>query len=244
MAVLWIRNGAIIFTIGRLTCARALKDKASEYAEALKLTQASCQQWYNITDYSESHDEVGNVNDRLANVGGYGKGLRRNKAAATATMLSRGIPLFFMGVEVGESSQFYFDSTQPLDLERYENDINYRRVRDWWKTLINLRKHNNSIQGPAPLDAHYVEDLILAFSRGEGKDYYVVVNFGDGPVSRNLGQMNLPEGTYRELWNFTWPDFQVEFEDEHTNGGRDAWLNRASQLQIPDYGAIVLEKRS
>jgi 1,4-alpha-glucan branching enzyme len=223
---------------------KGFPDQTGALATALQLTQTSCQEWYNITAYSESHDEVGNVNDRIANIGGYRKGLRRNKVAATATLFSRGIPLLFMGEEAGESGQFCFDSTQPLDLERYTTDPNNQRVRDWWKTLLHLRKHNNRIQGPAPLTVHYVEDLLLAFSRGETQDYFVVVNFGDGPVTRNLGQINLPGGNYRELWNSTWPAFQVEFEDEHTNGGREAWLNRTSQLQIPDYGAIVLEKRS
>lgn len=222
---------------------KGFSDKASEYADALKLTHTSCQQWYNITEYSESHDEVGNVNDRIANVGGYRKGLRRNKVAAATTILSRGIPMFFMGEEAGEAKQFLSGSPEPLNLDLYLNDPNHQRVRDWWKALIELRKHNNSIQGPSPVDVHYVENSILAFSRGEGKDYYVVVNFGDGPTTRNLGQMNLPDGNYRELWNSTWPAFQVEFEDEHANGGRDAWLNRGSQLQIPDYGAVVLERR-
>lgn len=56
--------------------------------------------------------------------------------------------------------------------------------------------------------------------------------------------LNLPGGTYRELWNTTWPAFAVasESEGEHTNGGRDARLDRGMALEVPDYGAFVIER--
>ena len=74
-----------------------------------------------------------------------------------------------------------------------------------------------------------------------GDDYFVVLNFGGWSGSKNLAAMNLPNRTYRELWNSTWPVFAVEEEDEHTNGGRSARLNRGHSLRVPDYGAVVLE---
>jgi hypothetical protein len=50
------------------------------------------------------------------------------------------------------------------------------------------------------------------------------MSFGGWSGHRPLWELNLPDRSYRELWNSTWPAFAVlgEEEDEHTNGGRDA----------------------
>lgn len=68
------------------------------------------------------------------------------------------------------------------------------------------------------------------------------MNFGPWAGWKPLWELNLPDGRYRELWNSTWPAFQVEFEDEHANGGRDARLRRGDWLHVPDYGPLVLER--
>ena len=103
---------------------------------------------------------------------------------------------------------------------------------------------NPAVKGPAPLDDRLREGQLLAFTRGEGHDFFVVLNFGGWSGRRRLAEMNLPGATYRELWNSTWPAFVVEGEqeDEHTNGGRDARLSGNDWLHIPDYGAVILEK--
>jgi 1,4-alpha-glucan branching enzyme len=222
---------------------RGASGDASRLAEAMQIGARACDEWYNVTCYSESHDEVGNLPDRIAQVGGMGRGLRLNKVASAATLLSRGIPLWFMGQEWGETAQFRFDSDEALDLGRYREKPDIGRVRRWWQTLIDFRRDNPKIQGPAPLNVHWVEGPRLAFSRGAGAEFFVVLNFGAAAVTRNLGAINLPgEGSYKELWNSTWPAFQVEWEDEHSNGGRDARLHRWDALHIPDYGAVILER--
>jgi hypothetical protein len=38
----------------------------SALADAFKLSHTACDNWYKVTNYSESHDEVGNVRDRIA----------------------------------------------------------------------------------------------------------------------------------------------------------------------------------
>jgi hypothetical protein len=45
--------------------------------------------------------------------------------------------------------------------------------------------------------------------------------------------------------NSTWGDYRVEAEseDEHSNGGWDAHLDRSRWLNVPDYGVVLLEKR-
>ncbi|MBN1981591.1 MAG: alpha amylase C-terminal domain-containing protein [Chitinivibrionales bacterium] len=224
------------------TC-REYTDRMSQFAEALKYSQEKCQQWYNVVNYSESHDEVGNQNLRIAYVSHFGEGLRQSKVSAAATLLSRGVPMLFMGEEAAETEQFTAGDSRPINIKKYLTDENLKKVRQWWRTMIQLRKNNNRIAGPAPLDVHFVEDTVIAFSRGYSKDYFVVMNFGDNPRNTNLAHMNLPDGEYKELCNSTWPDYQVENEEEHSNGGWDAHLSRTSSINIPDHGVIVLERR-
>ena len=216
----------------------------SGLADALKTTQTQCNQWYECTNYPESHDEVGNTNQRIASmdVSGLGQGYRRNKVAAAATLFSRGIPMWFMGAESAEYKQFLIDKNDPLDLDQYSSDKERSAVRRWWNALSELRRNNPMIQGPSPLDVRYAQDQVLAFTRGEGQEFYVLLNFGGWAGSRRLDELNLPDASYRELWNSTWPDFAVEQEGEHTNGGRTAHLDRGCQVQVPDYGVVVLQR--
>jgi 1,4-alpha-glucan branching enzyme len=218
-------------------------DVMGRLADAVKTSHVHCQRWHEVTCFPESHDEVGNVPDRIVNVGGLGQGLRRNKVAAAATLFSRGIPLWFMGAESGEWRQFRQGSNEALDLDAYERDVAASRVRAWWNKLCGLRRGNPRIEGPAPLRVHYAQDGMLAFSRGEGGEWFVVLNFSDRAGERSLGALNLPDGEYRELLNSTWGPYQVEWEDEHPNGGWDARLRRDVTLNVPDYGAVILERR-
>lgn len=212
-------------------------------ANAMQLTHAQCHQWYNVVSYPESHDEVGNVPDRISHVAGYGQGLRMSKVAAAATLLSRGIPLYFMGAESGEHKQFQFGSDEQLDIDLYLTDPDRQRIRGWWRELGWLRR-NPSIKGPAPLEVRFAAEQMLAFTRGQNGDFFVVLNFGGWSGHKSLASLHLPWGEYRELFNSTWPAFAVHSEDEgeHTNGGRHARLHGGHALNIPDYGAVVLEK--
>ena len=213
-------------------------------ADALKLSHTASDDWYGVTNYPESHDEVGNVRDRIAYVAGWGRGWRMSKVAAAGTLLSRGIPMFFMGAESGEDAQFQFGSGTPLDLDGYQASADRGRIRRGGACSAELRRGNPSIQGPAPLDVRFAEGQVLAFTRGERGDYFVLLNFGGWSGHDSLAHMNLPDGRYRELWNSTWPAFAIdaEGEGEHTNGGRDARLDRSMSLRVPDYGAVVLER--
>jgi 1,4-alpha-glucan branching enzyme len=215
----------------------------SQLADAFKLSQTACDDWYKVINYPESHDEVGNVRDRVAYIAGYGQGWRMSKVAAAATLMSRGIPLFFMGAESGEDRQFQFGSAKTLDLNEYLSNSDRGRIRAWWRELCWLRR-DPSIQGPAALKVCLAEDQLLAFTRGSNDDFYVLLNFGGWSGHRELSSLQLPFGTYRELWNSTWPAFAIraEHEGEHTNGGRQARLGRHNWLNVPDYGAIILQR--
>jgi hypothetical protein len=89
---------------------------------------------------------------------------------------------------------------------------------------------------------HYAEDGVLAFSRGDGADWFVVLNFSNRGGERSLAALNLPGGEYKELLNSTWGSYRVEGEDEHANGGWNARLRREYNLNVPDIGAVVLER--
>lgn len=215
-----------------------------ELASAMQLTHSVCDEWYACTQYPESHDEVGNEPNRITHVAGVGQGLRRSKVAAALTLLGRGIPMWFMGAESGEWRQFTKDGDDALDLDAYESDESATRLRAFWNALSALRRGNDCLQGPAPISVRYVDDTVIAFSRGAGAELFIVANFGPHGGGRQLGGLNLPGGTYRERLNSTWPDYRidVEFEDQHDSGGWAARLGRESYLQMPDYGVVVLER--
>lgn len=210
-------------------------------ADAMSLSQTAADNWYKVTNYPESHDEVGNVPDRIVNVAGWGRGFRMSKVAGAATLLTRGLPMFFMGAESGEVKQFKLGDDEALDIEQYLRRPDMSHVRAWWNRLSELHE-NNAIKGPSPLHVQFAHDQRLAFSRGDGDDYFVVLNFGGWEGGAPLAELNLPDRTYKELWNSSWPDFAVEGEDEYSNGGRDARLARSDWLNIPDYGVVVLER--
>lgn len=211
-------------------------------ADAMKVTHQPGARWFESTNYPESHDEVGNLPDRIACVAGLGQGYRRNKVAAAATLLGRGIPLWFMGAESGEWRQFAQKASTPLDLEHYEQDFSRARIREWWNRLCDFRRGDGRVQGPAPIRVHFAQDGMLAFSRGDHADLFVVLNFSPWYGWRSLAEMNLPEGVYAEILNSTADDFrlQVEGEDPHGNSGQ---LTREHGLHVPDFGVVVLERR-
>lgn len=214
-------------------------------ADAMRYSEWYCNQWYETTNYPESHDEVGNTPDRISSVAGPGQGLRRNKVAAAATLFSRGVPMWFMGAEAGEWRRFTKDDATPLDLTSYETTASARHLRRWWNDLCRLRRGNQRIVGPSPLRVHFVDQGLLALSRGDSADYFVLLNFSSWSGWRSLAELNLPDGDYKELLNSTWGDYRidVEGEDQHDSGGWSAHLHRGAWLNVPDYGVVVLERR-
>ena len=245
------RNGGVMDTQwcddfhDRIVDAARGWDVMGPLARALQTTEDDCDQWYESTNYPESHDEVGNEPNRITHVAGPGVGLRRNKVAAATTLLARGIPMWFMGAESGEWRQFSKDGNATLDLDQYQHDAAAGQLRRWWRRLCELRRGNDRLQGPSPLRVRYAQDRVLGFSRGDTDDLYAIINFGDWHGWRPLGDFNLPDGDYKELLNSTWGDYRVdaEGEDEHGNGGWGAHLNRDSWVNVPDYGVVLLERR-
>jgi 1,4-alpha-glucan branching enzyme len=157
-------------------------------ATSMKLSHDACDDWYKVTNYPESHDEVGNVNDRISFVAGWKRGLRMSKVAAAATLCSRGIPMYFMGSESGEHEQFHLGTPTVLNLDYYFANPDRRHVRPWWREL-NLLRRNPCIQGPSPLQVHFAAEQLLAFSRGDAANYW-----GTGGHSNR-------DGNKKIVWN-------------------------------------------
>lgn len=215
-------------------------DVMGALADALKAGNNS--RWYELTNYPESHDEVGNSGDRVSSVAGVGRGYRMSKVAAAATLLARGIPMWFMGAEYAEWRGFSKDGRGPIEIE-FGGDAR-STVRRWWQDLCKLRLGNPRVQGPAPLAVSHAQAQTLAFTRGDNADLFVLLNFGGNAGTRWLADFGLPDGSYKELLNSTWNLYGIgaEGEEEHSNGGWDARLGRGSTFELAPYSVLVLER--
>ena len=87
-------------------------------------------------------------------------------------------------------------------------------------------------------------NLTVAYTCGAGQKLFTVVTFGTPDQQQDSSWLGLPIGAaYKEIFNSSWPAFQVEFEQEHTNGGYDAQIYSGQILNLPYVGAVVLQRR-
>ena len=212
--------------------------------------------WYDGLIYSESHDEVGNTDDRIGKRGRDGKGWEMNQLAAAGTILGRGIPMLFMGQEAGETMQFGQDNRKlpaqtpgaydpgtgdtwwddRLDLDGYEADPGRTKVRSWTRKMAEIRRGDLGRLAGGDVEITHIhnDNGIIAFTRDDGK-YAVVLNFKNGSWDHyDVGI----RGRYQELANTSWPAFNLGGYPEKTRGGQTA--HDISDLPIPSYGAVVL----
>jgi hypothetical protein len=83
----------------------------------------------------------------------------------------------------------------------------------------------------------------VAFVCGSSQRLFAVVTFGTPNQRQDSSWLGLPAGVpYKEIFNSSWPDFQVEFEQEQTNGGYDAQIYSGQIVNLPWIGAVVLER--
>lgn len=209
--------------------------------------------WQDALIYTESHDEVGNTDDRIAKRGRDGKGWEMSQIAATGTVLGRGIPMVFMGQEAGESMQFgqeddklrhYNPGTgntwwdDRLNLDDYETNVGRNKVRQWFQKMFEIRKNDPQSFAWKTIAITHIHDAngIVAFTRDEGK-YLVVLNFRGRDWERYRVGVS---GRYRELANTSWPEFNLGGYVKRTRGAAQAqWID---DLPIPAYGAVVLKR--
>ena len=208
--------------------------------------------FYIATRYGESHDAVSGQdpsNARIARRPPFRQGLQMSKAMGAVTLMANGIPMMFMGQEVGETRFFSFDNDGPVtnpqvhDLEGAQATDN-TRVLEWFRSLAGLRRDPaKGLQGNDNYQIVSTGRRTVAFSCGRNQELFTVVTFGTPDQRQDSSWLGLPDGSYKEIFNSSWPCFQVEFEQEQTNGGYGAQIGRGTVLKLPWIGAVVLERR-
>lgn len=193
--------------------------------------------WEDATVYTESHDEVGNTDDRIGKRGRDGKGWEMNQISLAGTILARGIPMAFMGQEAGETTQFHIDWWDDrLDLDDYEDSAARQKVVNWYQRMNEIRMSDTTSFAMGSSGVTHINDTngVAAFSRDGGK-YVVVMNFkGTTWENYDVGI----SGNYRELANTSWPQYNLGGVEEASRGGDSAF--NITDVHIPAYGAVVL----
>ncbi|MER2490384.1 carbohydrate-binding module family 20 domain-containing protein [Catenovulum sediminis] len=195
--------------------------------------------WQDATVYTESHDEVGNTDDRIAKRARDGKGWEMNQISLAGTVLARGTPMAFMGQEGGETRQFHIDWWDDrLDLSDYETNAGRKKVLAWYSALNAIRAKNPTAFASGDSYIHHIHDAngVAAFSRNAG-EYVIVMNFkGNTYQNYDIGVT----GNYAEIANTSWTQFNLGGVPSATRG--EGVAAQISNVHIPAYGAVVLQR--
>ncbi|MDZ3836794.1 MAG: alpha-amylase family glycosyl hydrolase [Rhodospirillales bacterium] len=214
--------------------------------------------------YHESHDEAGNsyymengqrqysartimvaVNNVLnEQTRGYAEA--RVHVAAAMALLSPGIPMFFMGEEVGASMPYRFAdfATAREDYLELRQGTGARLFR-FYADLIRLRLARPALRS-RNASVVYVHDAnrILALRRFDGgEDLLVIASlnnraFADGYVVRSAG---LSDGRWREIFNSDAPAYGGG--GLGNDGALDA-VGGALTVRLPANAVVVLQRQT
>ncbi len=207
--------------------------------------------FFQATRFGESHDMVSGqdpLSIRIASRPPFGQGYQMAKAMGAVTLLSNGIPMLFMGQEVGETVAFSFSNNEQWinpQLADCSPATDTTRILAWFRQLMGLRNDpSKGLQGEANYQVVATGNRTVAFTCGSGQCLFVVVTFGTPNQQQDSSWLGLPAGApYKEIFNSSWPVFQVEFEHEQTNGGYAAQIYSGQTINLPWIGAVVLERR-
>jgi 1,4-alpha-glucan branching enzyme len=214
--------------------------------------------------YHESHDEAGNshyregeqdiYSARTIMVAANGAPLidqtrryaeARVHVAAGMTLLGPGIPMFFMGEEVGASRPYrygdfvnaredYYALRQGAgaDLFRFYQDLIRLRL-----ARPALRSHN--------IDVIYTHNAnrMLAFRRWEGNEELLVVatlNNASFPNGYNIGNSRINDGQWREIFN---SDATAYGGSGLANEGSISSAGGVITLRIPANSVLVFQRQ-
>ena len=225
------------------------QNHVGDLAREVQIPQGFFRPFMGAVRYSESHDFVSGQEDshqRIAMRPPFGLGFQMAKAFGALTLLSNGVPMLFMGQEVAETRFFSFDNNGPVTNPQDHVGAGTERttVLAWFNSLIGLRNDNQKgLRGDSNVMNVATGHRTLAFSCGNNRSLFVVVTFGTANQRQDSGWLGLPGGSYKEIFNSSWPVFRVESEAEHANGGYDAQLHSGDVLNLPYVGAVVLERR-
>lgn len=207
--------------------------------------------FYCATRFAESHDSASDQQfGRIAARPPYGQGFQMAKAVGAMVLLSNGVPMIFCGQEVGDVTSFtYANNVGAVNPQQYDlpaataNDNT--RILSWFRQIMGLRNDpTKGLRGDSNLQTVNTGIRTIAFSCGNsGEQLFVVVTLGTSTQQQNSSWLGLPSGiAYKEIFNSSWPAFQVEFEQEQSNGGYSAQIYSGQILNLPYCGAVVLER--
>lgn len=226
--------------------AKNKEDKVADIRDQMNYPHSQMRPYYEAVRYGENHDIVSAQDrwkQRIVRREPFGFGRRMAKAVGTAAILAKGVPMLFMGEEAGEDEPFAFGESHTLNLNAYEdlgNEMN--RVYAWFRDIIGLRNNpTNQLQGD---DNQSVCTGVktIAFTRGWGR-FFVICTFGTPNTQQNSGWLGLPASTpYKEIFNSSWPVYQVKGEHETTNGGYNARIYSGHIISLPYIGSVILER--
>jgi 1,4-alpha-glucan branching enzyme len=201
--------------------------------------------------YAESHDTVSGQGSskRIAATEAWGNGRQMAKAIGAIAVLAEGVPMIFMGEEAAEDEPFAFGAaaTDPgftLRLDSYEQSgSEFLQVLTWFRDLMGLRNNAANRIGGNDNQTTGQGDKTVAFTRANG-EFFVIATLGTNTQQQNLGWLGLPgESTYKEIFNSSWPQYQVHGEPLVSNGGYEAQLGSGSIANLPAIGAVILQRR-
>lgn len=201
--------------------------------------------------YGESHDSTSSQGgkQRIVRREAWGNGRAMAKAVGTAALLTRGVPMLFMGQESAEDRPLGFDMKESgpefvLRLSNYEDsNQEFSKVLTWFRHMIGFRNNvSNGFRADGQQNVRHANKTI-AFTRSEGR-FLVIVTFGTPDGRQDLGWLGLPDGNlYKEIFNSSSDEYRVNNEAQMLNGGYDAQLRSGDVIRLPSIGAVVLQRR-
>jgi len=206
--------------------------------------------------YHESHDEAGNakfsgrtiaVAVNRATLSGETRrwAEARCRLACGLNMLSPGIPMFFMGEEVGFQKDYPYDlflnQREDFLRERSGNGANLFR---FYQDIIKLRRRKPALRTAELVLLHVRNDnRVLVFRRSLENEHFVVFAsfnnsaFADG---YRVNEAEIPDGAWREVFN---SDAAVYGGNNVGNGGMVRQSRYGSMdAVIPANGFVVFER--
>ena len=211
--------------------------------------------------YHESHDQAGNASYKVGDyeihsartiqtaVNGRLDGNRdwaeaRCRVVCALTLLAPGIPMFFMGEEVGAKEPYRYN-----DWLHHREDFRALRATtgvnlfSFYRDIIRLRRRHAALRSPhlAVLHAHDA-NRVLAFRRWlEDAEFLVFASLNNTPFADGywISHPALRDGAFVELLN---SDDSAYGGSGVTNPGRLTSADGAFNPRLPANGVIVFQR--
>jgi 1,4-alpha-glucan branching enzyme len=214
---------------------------------------------YNQVVFHESHDEAGNARGTERTMvtavnGAQLEGATRVVAEARCrvcfglSLLSAGIPMFFMGEEIGAQKPYtyntFMNNREDILGERAGNG---KLLFRFYQDIIGLSRRLNSIRSNNIDILHQSNaNRIIAFKRWSGSEEVIIVaSFNNAPFDNGYviakDPLAIPDAEWKEVFN---SDAAMFGGQNVGNGGRVLPSSQATlNLVVPANGFVVLVKQ-